>query len=167
MRSSLARSERVKRALPQLLGLVGLNAAAISKNLSAAHPMLAGALAGGRYPSLTVGLDVVSGFPVPAFAAWEMFAASAIYWYIVPCIQFTIAVIFVDTWQYFLHRAMHMNKWLYSKSSLGFSLCIRSNIVSNLPCSTPPPLRPLRLRSALQSPIRRFSPRYTWSRNCI
>jgi sphinganine C4-monooxygenase len=147
-----------QRALPQLLGLVGLNAAAISKNLSAAHPMLAGALAGGRYPSLTVGLDVVSGSPVPAFAAWEMFAASAIYWYIVPFIQFVVAVIFVDTWQYFLHRAMHMNKWLYSKSSLGFSLCIRSNLVSNLPFSTPPPLRSLRLRSALQPPIRRFSP---------
>lgn len=103
-----------QRALPQLLGLVGLNAAAISKNLSAAHPMLAGVLAGGRYPSLTVGLDVVSGSPVPAFAAWEMIAASAIYWYIVPFIQFAVAVIFVDTWQYFLHRAMHMNKWLYT-----------------------------------------------------
>jgi len=23
-------------------------------------------------------------------------------------------VLFVDTWQYFLHRAMHMNKWLYT-----------------------------------------------------
>lgn len=104
-----------QRALPQLLGLVGLNAAAISKNISGSHPMLAGALAGGRYPSLSLGLDVVSGSPVPAFAAWEMLAASAIYWYIVPAIQFTVAVFFVDTWQYFLHRAMHMNKWLYSK----------------------------------------------------
>jgi sphinganine C4-monooxygenase len=94
--------------------LVGLNAAAISKNLSVSHPMLAGALAGGKYPSLSVGFDVVSGTPVPAFAAWEMFAASAIYWYIVPIIQFAVAIIFVDTWQYFLHRAMHMNKWLYT-----------------------------------------------------
>jgi sphinganine C4-monooxygenase len=104
-----------QRALPQLLGLVGLNATAISKNLAGSHPMLAGALAGGRYPSLSMGLDVVSGAPIPAFASWEMFAASAIYWYIVPIIQFAAAIIFVDTWQYFLHRAMHMNKWLYSK----------------------------------------------------
>ena len=116
-----------QRALPQLLGLVGLNAAAISKNLSGSHPMLAGVLAGGKYPSLSVGLDVVSGTPVPAFAAWEMFAASAIYWYIVPIIQFTVATIFVDTWQYFLHRAMHMNKWLYSKLQPLFSPAIRSN----------------------------------------
>jgi sphinganine C4-monooxygenase len=116
-----------QRALPQLMGLVGLNAAAISKNLSGSHPMLAGALAGGKYPSLTVGLDVVSGAPVPAFAAWEMFAASAIYWYMVPIIQFAVAIVFVDTWQYFLHRAMHVNKWLYSKWKPTISPAIRSD----------------------------------------
>jgi sphinganine C4-monooxygenase len=115
-----------QRALPQILGFVGLNAAAISKNLSGSHPMLAGALAGGQYPFLSVELDVV-GSPVPAFASWEMFVASAIYWYIVPAIQFAVAIIFVDTWQYFLHRAMHMNKWLYSKLKYYLFLHIRSN----------------------------------------
>lgn len=104
-----------QRALPQLLGFVGLNAAAISKNVAGSHPMIAGFLAGGRYPSLTMGLDVVSGTPIPAFASWEIIAAKAIYWYIIPAIQFGLGVLIVDTWQYFLHRAMHMNKWLYSK----------------------------------------------------
>ena len=104
-----------QRALPQLMGLIGLNAAAISKNVSVSHPMLAGVLAGGKYPFLSLGLDVVSGAPVPAFASWEIFAAEALYWYIVPAMQFGLAVLIVDTWQYFLHRAMHMNKWLYSK----------------------------------------------------
>jgi sphinganine C4-monooxygenase len=103
-----------QRALPKLLGLLGLNAAAISKNFSGSHPMIAGALAGGNYP-LTMGLDVVSGAPVPAFASWELVVAKAIYWYIVPALQFMIAIVVVDTWQYFLHRAMHVNKWLYSK----------------------------------------------------
>lgn len=103
-----------QRALPRLLDLLGLNAAAISKNFSGSHPMIAGALAGGRYP-LNMGLDVVSGATVSAFASWELLAAKAIYWFIVPAVQFAIAIIFVDTWQYFLHRAMHMNKWLYSK----------------------------------------------------
>jgi sphinganine C4-monooxygenase len=120
-----------QRALPQLLGLFGLNVAAISKNLSGSHPMLAGALAGGRYPSLSVGL-VVSGSPVPTFAAWEMFAASAIYWYIVPILQFVVAIVFVDTWQYFLHRAMHMNKWLYSKLEAPSFPAIRSNSIQQL-----------------------------------
>lgn len=109
-----------QRALPKLLGLLGLNAAAISKNFSGSHPMIAGALAGGKYP-LTMGLDVVSGAPVPAFATWEMGAAKAIYWYIVPALQFVLAIIVVDTWQYFLHRAMHMNKWLYSKLETPYS----------------------------------------------
>ncbi|KAH6681852.1 sphinganine hydroxylase-like protein Sur2 [Halenospora varia] len=102
-----------QRALPKLLGLIGLNAAAISKNVSVSHPIIAGALAGGKYP-FTMGLDVVSGSPIPAFANWEIVTAKAIYWYLVPAIQFSLAILFVDTWQYFLHRAMHMNKWLYT-----------------------------------------------------
>jgi sphinganine C4-monooxygenase len=106
-----------QRALPQLLGILGLNAATISKNVAGSHPLLAGALAGGKYPFLTTGLDVASGAPVPAFAGWEMLVAKTMYWYAVPAAQFMLAIFFVDTWQYFLHRAMHMNKWLYSKFS--------------------------------------------------
>lgn len=105
-----------QRALPQLLGLVGLNAAAISQNVSGSHPVIAAVLAGGKYPLVHMGLDV-SGSLVPAFATWEMVVAKALYWYIVPALQFGLAVFVLDTWQYFLHRAMHMNKWLYSKSS--------------------------------------------------
>jgi len=104
-----------QKALPQLLGVLGLNAAAISKNVAGSHPLLAGALAGGKYPFLTTGLDVASGTPVPAFAGWEMLVAKTMYWYAVPAAQFMLAIFIVDTWQYFLHRAMHMNKWLYSK----------------------------------------------------
>lgn len=110
-----------QRALPQLLGIVGLNAAAMSKNISRSHPMIAAVLSGGKYPSLTMGLDVVSGAPVPTFAEWEIFAAKALYWGIVPLLQFGLAIFFVDTWQYFLHRAMHVNKWLYSELFLGLS----------------------------------------------
>ena len=100
-----------QRALPQLLGLLGLNAAAISQNVSGNHPNIAAVLAGGKYPGL-MGLEAEGS--VPTFASWEMVVASTIYWYIVPALQFAAAVIVLDTWQYFLHRAMHMNKWLYS-----------------------------------------------------
>ncbi|KAI9737721.1 MAG: hypothetical protein M1818_005725 [Claussenomyces sp. TS43310] len=110
-----ARRIRVaQRALPRLLAVLGINAAAISKNMSVNHPLLAGALAGGKYPWLTAGLDVKSGMPVPAFAGWEVTLAEMIYWYAIPIAQFMLAILFVDTWQYFLHRAMHMNKWLYA-----------------------------------------------------
>ncbi|KAG0652202.1 Sphingolipid C4-hydroxylase sur2 [Hyphodiscus hymeniophilus] len=103
-----------QRALPQLLSLLGLNAAAISKNVSGNHPMIAGLLAGGKYPSLDMGLDVLSGASIPSFATWEIFTAKAIYWYLVPALQLGLAVFCVDTWQYFVHRGLHMNKWLYT-----------------------------------------------------
>ena len=104
-----------QRALPQLLGFVGLNAAAISKNVAPAHPMIAGILAGGKYPSLATALDEMTGSPISTFAAWELLVAKALYWYVVPGLQFWVAVMVMDTWEYFLHRAMHMNKWLYSE----------------------------------------------------
>ncbi|KAL3963648.1 hypothetical protein ACCO45_000652 [Purpureocillium lilacinum] len=40
-----------QRAVPGLLSALGLNATALSKSLSVSHPLLAGALAGGYYPS--------------------------------------------------------------------------------------------------------------------
>lgn len=106
-----------QRALPALLGTLGLNAAAISKNMAASHPLLAGALAGGHYPFLTTTLDDVTGTAVPAFAAWELLVAKAIYWILVPGFQFWVATCVLDAWQYFWHRAMHMNKWMYSGST--------------------------------------------------
>ncbi|KAJ3731799.1 fatty acid hydroxylase superfamily-domain-containing protein [Lentinula guzmanii] len=37
----------------------------------------------------------------------------AVYWWVVPTLQLLFAMFVIDTWQYFLHRAMHVNKWLY------------------------------------------------------
>lgn len=105
-----------QRGLPTLLGMLGLNAAAISKNMSTSHPLLAGVLAGGHYPFLATSADATSGTFVPAFATWELLLAKAIYWAVVPAFQMWIAVVFLDSWQYFWHRAMHVNKWMYSKS---------------------------------------------------
>jgi len=115
-----------QRALPTILGLLGINAATVSKNMAISHPLLAGALAGGYYPFLSTRLDATDGTSVPAFAAWELMVANAIYYVLIPAFQFGVAICALDTWQYFLHRGMHMNKWLYSKS---FS----SIHVSNLP----------------------------------
>jgi sphinganine C4-monooxygenase len=106
-----------QRALPLILGLLGLNAATISKNMAASHPLIAGALAGGHYPFLTMELDGVTGTHVPAFATWELLVAKAIYWVVIPCIQLLVAIVVLDAWQYFWHRAMHFNKWMYSEST--------------------------------------------------
>lgn len=97
-----------QRVLPTVLGLFGLNATALSKSLVDSHPLVAGALAGGYYPSL------VNANSEPAFASWEMLLAKVIYNFLIPAAQFFVAVCIVDTWQYFLHRLMHVNKWLYA-----------------------------------------------------
>ncbi|EON62240.1 hypothetical protein W97_01461 [Coniosporium apollinis CBS 100218] len=104
-----------QRAVPGLLGAVGLDAQALAKKIGSAYPMAAGALAGGQYPGL-VQTATIEGTQtlVPAFAGWEVQLARAIYHIGVPALQFLLGVLIVDTWQYFWHRAMHMNKWMYT-----------------------------------------------------
>ena len=106
----------LQRGIPQVLGLVGLDAMAMGSSVANTHPILAGPLLGGRYPGLfqnaTNSLGDVA--VVPAFAPWELLTAKAIYWVLIPATQFLVAVVWVDTWQYALHRAMHMNKFLYT-----------------------------------------------------
>lgn len=167
-----ARSIRIaERAIPGLLASVGLDAAGLAKNLSPAHPMLAGAILGGRYPSVdSMGsVRAFSKFAVPSFANWELTLASAIYWILVPLLQFGVAILVVDTWQYFLHRWMHMNKWMYSTCSplISFLLTNAHQHHSYLPLTTPPTLRALRIRSALQPSVRRFLAGYIGREHCV
>jgi len=105
----------VQRGIPVVLGMVGIDAAGLAKNLGAHHAMLAGALSGGIYPAF-IQTTLLSNQPVtsPAFAHWELQTARAIYHLLIPILQFTIAICIVDTWQYFLHRAMHQSKYLYT-----------------------------------------------------
>ena len=106
-----------ERSIPGLLATVGLDAKGFAKTLGASHPMLAGALQGGQYPSLErLGAIGDSKMGATGFAGWELMLASAIYWVLIPALQFGLAIVVMDTWQYFLHRGMHMNKWLYSMS---------------------------------------------------
>ena len=95
------RIRKTQTFLPTLLKLAAVDAPGLSSKLSATYPTLAAAIGGGVYHT--------SGF-----ASWEMNLAKFIYWIGIPAIQFSVAIFFVDTWQYFLHRAMHMNKFLYN-----------------------------------------------------
>lgn len=38
-----------------------------------------------------------------------------LYWWGIPAGQFLLALFIIDTWQYFLHRLMHTNKFLYKQ----------------------------------------------------
>lgn len=44
---------------------------------------------------------------------WQWLASQFIYWVLIPTSQFLFALILADTFQYFMHRAMH-TRWLYS-----------------------------------------------------
>ncbi|GKZ35574.1 hypothetical protein AbraIFM66950_006273 [Aspergillus brasiliensis] len=106
----------MQRGLPHLLALFGIDASGLGKNLShKGWAMLGGAIAGGHYPQFTQSLILDSGAEamVPAFTSWELSTAGFIYWFFIPAFQFVWGVCVVDTWQYFLHRAMHLNRWLY------------------------------------------------------
>ncbi|QKX61583.1 uncharacterized protein TRUGW13939_08735 [Talaromyces rugulosus] len=110
-----ARRVRImQRAIPTVLGFVGIDSIALSKTVSD-YPALSGFLAGGLYPGLVQTLTLHTGqqATAPAHAAWEFVFARFIYSYLIPALQFFFAILTVDTWQYFWHRAMHVNRWLY------------------------------------------------------
>jgi sphinganine C4-monooxygenase len=111
-----------QRAIPFCLALVGLNPMALASKVSASQPILAGALAGGQYGLFQTMSVAGKETVVPAFASWEMTVAKIVYWYGVPALQFLFGILIVDTWEYFLHRAMHLNKWLYGKLISTYSL---------------------------------------------
>jgi len=87
--------------VPRALALLGFNAPKLANQLYDSYPTLAAALAGGSYANPS------------AFASWELTLGKLIYHAGIPALQFIVAICIVDTWQYFLHRAMHMNKFLY------------------------------------------------------
>lgn len=109
------RIRTAEQYLPSLLGIVGLDAIRLAKQVAPLNWDLGAALSGGFYPNSNEQM-VMSGTEMiflPAFASWELTAAKVIYYLIKPALQFAAAICFLDTWQYFLHRAMHMNQWMY------------------------------------------------------
>ena len=114
-----------QKAIPWLLSVIGVNSKEIAGHLTESHPVLAGVLSGGLYSSSSKALGIIGGnnsaAQAASYAYWEILTATAIYYCIIPAIQFAVGMFVVDTWQYFLHRAMHMNKWMYSKGCHQFT----------------------------------------------
>ena len=52
--------------------------------------------------------------PKDTTAVWELALAETIYWALVPAVRLFVALFLSDTWQYFTHRLLHQNRWLYS-----------------------------------------------------
>ncbi|KAI0704365.1 sphingosine hydroxylase [Cytidiella melzeri] len=69
----------------------------------------------GRAPLL---LSVLRGLLGAKMSAqlWESYGHElvyGVYWWAIPVAKFLLGMFIIDTWEYFLHRAMHMNTFLY------------------------------------------------------
>ncbi|KAI9511403.1 sphingosine hydroxylase [Russula earlei] len=53
--------------------------------------------------------------PLGAFEDAAAPLAYFLYWWFIPTVQLFVAMIVLDSWQYFLHRAMHLNEFLYKE----------------------------------------------------
>jgi sphinganine C4-monooxygenase len=70
--------------------------------------------------SVYSGSDTEKG-DIFAISMLELIAAKSIYYFLVPLAQFTLAVFVADTWQYFTHRIVHTNQYLYGEFYQPFS----------------------------------------------
>ncbi|PSK48587.1 Methylsterol monooxygenase [Elsinoe australis] len=105
-----------QQAIPSVLAVAGVDSMGIAQKLGGTRPILSGLLSGGQHNAYKYDPSAgCSGALVPDFLSGELLLAKAIYHAVIPGFQFFAAVAIVDTWQYFIHRAMHLNKWLYTQ----------------------------------------------------
>lgn len=113
-------------AVPKLLALLGIDAVTLAGSLGNALPGVASFLAGGVGDSTR--WSQRSGPAESVTTELEVSVAWLLYWYLVPTFQFAVAIFLADAWQYFVHRTMHLNSWLYSLSSpSSFSTRVRDS----------------------------------------
>ncbi len=97
-----------QRAIPYVLS-ISIDGLTMAKNVQSGFPTVAGLLAGGRYPALVQPNLTPSHMEIiaPAFALWEMTLAKAIHQFIVPGFQYAVAMLFLDSREYWMHWALH------------------------------------------------------------
>lgn len=54
----------------------------------------------------------------------ELMAAKFICYGLIPTLRLYVALWLADTWVFFIHRAEHSNKWIYSKQTIVSSDCL-------------------------------------------
>lgn len=103
-----------QKAITLAFSAIDIDAKAMLDHLGPSS-MFASMLAGGLPLTSLNMTSMGSGAPTrpSTFFTWELVLAKAIYYVIYPVLQFLVAMFIVDTWQYFLHRLMHTNKWCY------------------------------------------------------
>ena len=114
------RIQAARGMLPGLLSAVGIDAKALALKFAGSGMDLAALLLAGHDRGISQSIAQMGGQDIneARLRAWEMAFARIIYWSIVPAVQFAAAVFAADTWQYFGHRWLHTNKWVYSRSPM-------------------------------------------------
>ncbi|CAL8580638.1 Sphingolipid C4-hydroxylase sur2 [Xanthoria parietina] len=110
------RVHRARDAVPWTLALLGVDAKTLVSNIQTYAATMALTA-----PSTEKPLVLLSSLVYPhvgegltyGFTSWEIWVAKTIYWILEPAARFGLAVFFSDSWQYFWHRAMHTNKWMF------------------------------------------------------
>ena len=110
------RMHQVGEAIPYMLAVVGIDARTLGHNMQHyAHSFSPSASA--EKPTAIVSLVMTPHIGqqewTGGYTALEIYAAKTLYWVLEPAARFGIAIMFSDAWQYFWHRAMHSNKWMF------------------------------------------------------
>ncbi|KAG5645720.1 hypothetical protein DXG03_005415 [Asterophora parasitica] len=104
-RSEVVWAVLLQQLIQTVLGLFWLNDEAEAAN----HAESMQAIAGHLQPLVLSAVGQKEAGPVLADLVYY------VYWWGIPTCQFLCAMFIIDTWQYFLHRLMHVNKWMYKK----------------------------------------------------
>lgn len=97
-------------AVPWVLAALGIDAKmAGTRTMAYSAPF---SLGWGTYKPSVIVNHMLQTTP-NGFATWEIWIAKLIYVVLEPAARFGIAIFFGDSWQYFWHRAMHSNRWMY------------------------------------------------------
>ena len=106
-------------AVPYILAAVGIDARTLGHNLQH-YAQSFSTTASAEKPMAIVSLVMTPHIGqqgwTGGYTAWEIYAAKTLYWVLEPAARFGIAIFFSDSWQYFWHRAMHSNKWMFRTS---------------------------------------------------
>ena len=101
------RFRQLKGILPNVLVLIAIDVKILDQFLKPSYPWFAAIIS----PSAECS-------PGSDFNPLELLVGQTIYHIIIPFVLFVFAVLIADSWQYFGHRWMHQNKFMYSTFTL-------------------------------------------------
>lgn len=111
------RLRNVQAAIPNLRAILGIDAVTLADKMGETLPSAVAIVHGMKSAAFSSQHSGPAGQIDASVSNFEFSVAWVVYWYLVPAFQFAVAIFLADSWQYFVHRMMHLNSWLYSMCS--------------------------------------------------